>query len=256
MTRIIGTPPSACDGSRIEEADMTTAVSTETHRILDLCSLPPDERPARVLEAFDRLSPGEKLTLVGTDWRGDVLRRLQSERRGLFEWSVLASQPGERRIDLARRSEEAPLRGVNEALSWDHDRLDALENDAFASRAAGDFRRAAELYSEFASGLRRHIGFEEEILFPAFEDRAGFPAAAGPTAVMRTEHRQIEELLARIEDRMSDPEASVDPLRHRFHAVLGDHNFKEEQVLYPTTDQVLGEKEADALVARIQRYGE
>jgi hemerythrin superfamily protein len=55
---------------------------------------------------------------------------------------------------------------------------------------------------------------------------------------------------------MSDPEASVEPLRHRLHAVLGDHNFKEEQVLYPTTDQVLGEKEADALVARIQRYGE
>ena len=236
---------------------MTTAVSAETNRTLDLCSLPPDERPILVLESFDRLSPGERLVLVGADWRGDVLRRLQSERRGLFEWSVLASQPGERRIELARRADApSPLRGVNEALSWDHDRLDALENAAFASRAAGDFSKAAELYSEFAAGLRRHIGFEEEILFPAFEDRAGFPAAAGPTAVMRTEHRQIEELLARIEDRMSDPDASVDPLRHRFHAVLGDHNFKEEQVLYPTTDEVLGERDADALVARIQRFGD
>jgi regulator of cell morphogenesis and NO signaling len=95
-----------------------------------------------------------------------------------------------------------------------------------------------------------------QILFPAFEDRTGLPPTAGPTAVMRTEQRQIEELLARIEDHMADPDAYVDPLRRRLHAILGDHNFKEEQVLYPTNDQVMGEREADELVARIQRYGE
>jgi hypothetical protein len=37
--------------------------------------------------------------------------------------------------------------------------------------------------------------------------------------------------------------------------VLGDHNLKEERVLYPTTDRILGAEESDALVARIQRFG-
>jgi len=234
---------------------MPTTVAVEAIPTLDLCSLPPDERPKRVLEAFDRLTPGERLVLAGADWGGELLRQLQSERRGLFEWSVLSSRPGERRVELARRADSAPaMRTVDEALSWDHDRLDALEREAFGRRAAGDFESAAEIFSGFAAGLRRHIRFEEEILFPAFETRAGIPPTAGPTAVMRVEHREIEELIGLIEAGMADPGSKVEALRLRLHDVLGDHNLKEEQVLYPTTDELLGEKEADALVARIQRF--
>ena len=36
--------------------------------------------------------------------------------------------------------------------------------------------------------------------------------------------------------------------------MLGDHNVKEEEILYPGTDEVLGTEEADRLVSRIQRY--
>ena len=71
---------------------------------------------------------------------------------------------------------------------------------------------------------------------------------------MRVEHREIEELIGLIEAGMADPGSKVEALRLRLHDVLGDHNLKEEQVLYPTTDELLGEKEADALVARIQRF--
>jgi hypothetical protein len=36
--------------------------------------------------------------------------------------------------------------------------------------------------------------------------------------------------------------------------VLGDHNVKEEEILYPGTDEILGAEDADRLVSRIQRY--
>ena len=44
-------------------------------------------------------------------------------------------------------------------------------------------------------------------------------------------------------------------MRRSFHAVLREHNFKEEEVLYPGADELLGAEEADRLVGEIQRFG-
>jgi len=225
-------------------------------RVLDVRPLPGSGRAAEALARFDALSAGERFVILSGDAGSDVLRTLQGERARLFEWSPLQAGPPVWRIEIARREARSDEpRRVNEALSWDHDRLDALEDAAFRARAAGDLQSAYDLYAEFAVGLQRHIGFEEQLLFPAFEAASGMPPAAGPTAVMREEHREIRELLDQITAGIGDAAASVEPLRERFHAVLGDHNLKEEQVLYPGTDDLLGREEADRLVLEMQRYG-
>ena len=232
---------------------MTTSLSTEEQ--LDLRPIPAGERPSRLLAAFDRLAPGNTLVTTAGDAGDDLLRSLQAERRGLFEWSHLRPGPPTWTIAIARRA--APpgaARGINEALSWDHDRLEALEAAAFQKRAEGDLQSARDHYAAFAAGLRRHIAFEEQILFPAFEESTGMPPTAGPTAVMRGEHREIEDLLGKIEAGIAEKDAPVEALRRSLHAVLGDHNVKEEQVLYPTTDELLGPDKADRLVERIQRF--
>ncbi len=223
---------------------------------LDLRGIDLAQTGTTLFTAFDSLLAGEKLFLLVGNPGGNLLRRLQSERRGLFEWSLLGSGPPVWRVEIARR--EAPTggkRAVFEALAWDHDRLDALEEAAFQSRAKGDREASRELYAAFAAGLRRHIGFEEELLFPAFEQGTGMPPTLGPTAVMRSEHREIRDLLDRIEAGIADEVAPVEELRRRFRAVLADHNLKEEQILYPTTDDLLGAEKADELVSRIQLYG-
>jgi regulator of cell morphogenesis and NO signaling len=233
---------------------MTHMVTVD--RVLDARALPAAAATAAALSRFDALSPGEKFVLVATAGGLELLKRLQAERAGLFEWSLLESGPSVWRIEIARR--EAPAgakRDILEALAWDHDRLDALEDAAFRARAFGDLQSAFDLYEEFSVGLRRHIGFEEDLLFPAFEAASGMPPTAGPTAVMRAEHREIQDLLDRIASGMGDAAADVDGLRSRFHAVLGDHNLKEEQVLYPGTDDLLGPEKADRLVRQIQGYG-
>ncbi len=230
-------------------------MTTTTEEMLDQDPIALAERPERALAAFDRLAPGETLMVIASDAGGDLLRSLQAERRGLFEWSLLRPGPPSWTIAIARR--EAPLgaaREINEALSWDHDRLDALEAAAFRKRAEGELQSAAETYALFAAGLRRHIAFEEQILFPAFEATSGMPSGVGPTAVMRAEHREIEDLIGKIEAGITEKDAPVDQLRRSLHAVLGEHNFKEEQVLYPSTDQLLGPDRADHLVGQIQRF--
>ena len=215
--------------------------------------LAPDALERQAFEAFDGLGPGEHVTLV-LDWApSGLLARFQTERKGQFDWTPTQEGPENWRVEVSRREGVlGVLRTVNEALSWDHDRLDGLEARAFAARDQGDLVQAASLFSRFAFGLRRHIRFEEELLFPEFEGKAGFSSTMGPTAVMRAEHREILEWLEKIEKVIDNRDVPVEPLRLGLHSVLGDHNLKEENVVYPGTDRALTASERDALVSRIQ----
>lgn len=230
-------------------------ICTPRLETLALEGLSPQGKERLAFSAFDALPEGDLITLVLDCLPHDLLARFRSERPGQFDWTPLGDGPLAWPVEVSRRAPSlAPLRTVSEALSWDHDRLDSLEARAFQARERGDLDEATNLYSMFAFGLRRHIRFEEEILFPEFDSRMGLEKTAGPTAVMRAEHLEILLWLDRIERSIGRPEADVDPLRKSFHGVLGDHNLKEEHVVYPGTDSVLSALERDALVARIQAF--
>jgi uncharacterized protein (DUF2249 family) len=219
---------------------------------IEMRGLTEQEWSDAALDAFDTLAPGESLTLVGDSPPLGLLGRLQAERKGSFEWSPLSSGPSVFRTEVTRRSAKpGALRGVMEALAWDHDRLEALEKRTFERLAAGDKPGAELAWSDFTVGLKRHIRFEEGILFPAFEERLGFSQGSGPTAVMRFEHRGIEALIDAI-GRALGGNGDATQLRSELRGLLGGHNLKEERVLYPGTDRALAPEEADALVARIQ----
>jgi len=204
------------------------------------------------LAAFDGLFAGERLKVLSESPLGGVLARLQIERKGEFEWTPTAEGPGIFGVEVLRRkAPRGSLRTVHDALSWDHDRLDALEDGAFAAHNRGEASEAQVLYSAFAFGLRRHIRFEEEILFPEFEIWAG-DSTMGPTAVMRQEHQEILSLLARLEGAWKEAPTQVESFRQSLRALLADHNLKEEEIVYPVTDRVLSAGQRDALVGRIQ----
>ncbi len=147
----------------------------------------PGTREMMALFAFDSLEPGDHIVLAFDAAPRGFLAHFQAERKGQFDWTPVRQGPETWTFEVSRRkAERGELRTVNEALSWDHDRLDALEGAAFEARAQGRFTEAAVIYAAFAYGLRRHIRFEEEILFPEFEEKTGHAATAGPTMVMRT----------------------------------------------------------------------
>ena len=237
---------------------MAMSPASTTHepapRLIDVRCLAPRDRDAALLTAFDHLGPSETLLLVSAFPPREHLELLRRQRPGLFEWSALDHDTGRFKVAIARRKAAAGARRrVTEALEWDHDRLDGLLQQAMRGLRAGDHEAARGAYATFRHGLCRHIRFEEELLFPVFEMRTGLPHG-GPTSVMRAEHRQIETLLEEIARALEEAPAVVEELCRALRDALGDHNRKEELILYPGTDRLLTEAESDAQVARIQAY--
>lgn len=136
---------------------------------------------------------------------------------------------------------------IFEYMSQDHDRLDAILEE-FCREP--DAEKAKELFLKFNTGLRAHIDWEEEMLFPQFEHRTGM-RNSGPTAVMRIEHQQIKQYLQTILETIgeNDPGESVNALIN----LLTAHNKKEESILYPWMDQTLSEGESLSLLDQIKR---
>jgi iron-sulfur cluster repair protein YtfE (RIC family) len=136
---------------------------------------------------------------------------------------------------------------ISEFMSRDHDRLDVFLAELCTKPAAA---RARELFARFDADLRAHIAWEEDILFPAFEEKTGM-RQVGPTAVMRMEHAQIDQLLQDLKLALETPTSS--DAAQALVEVLSAHNGKEENVLYPALDSWLRDDEAAALLERIER---
>ena len=229
--------------------------TVDVPELLDCRLLAAHGCPDAVLDAFDALAPGQRIRLVCAQPPLSALEALRRERGGAFEWSPVREGPGSWQVDVERRA--APVgsvREVTEALVWDHARLDALEAAAFEARARGALVQAREIFTDFAHGLRRHIDFEEQLLFPEFDTRCHLEGENGPSAVMRAEHRAITALLCVMEREIDDPEAPIELSRAELRRIQRDHDLKEEQILYPALDRMLDGAEGDAMVGRIQAW--
>ncbi len=140
------------------------------------------------------------------------------------------------------------MQTVFDFMSKDHDRLDGLFKE-FQQAANSKPAEAKKLFSDFSSGLKRHIIWEEEILFPIFEERTGINEG-GPTEAMRHEHKQIKGFLEEIQGKLSAGEDSTSAEQGLLN-VLSEHNMKEEHILYPMIDEKLNEEETEAVLRKI-----
>jgi hemerythrin-like domain-containing protein/uncharacterized protein (DUF2249 family) len=212
--------------------------------------------PATVLTDFDALAAGEAILLRTPSRPEATLKALRQARAGAFEWTPLVEGPDRWEVEIHRLDARVgTLRGVREALGWDHGRLDGLEEAAVAAWSAGQAKTAARFHLRFVYGLHRHIRFEESVLFPEFERVTHMPSDQGPTAVMRLEHRMIEERLAQMKDAAERGVRPADGIRAELRGILEPHDEKEEHVLYPMLDRALEPRAADEIVYRFQSMG-
>lgn len=136
----------------------------------------------------------------------------------------------------------------------DHDRLDGIFKEFQATRQS-EFERAVALFREFKAGLMRHILWEEEILFPIFENKTNMHGY-GPTAVMRSEHRLIEQYLEAIHAKLAQRNADTEPEEQALLKTLFEHNMKEERILYPEIDKMMVDEERMEVFERMKtKYG-
>jgi regulator of cell morphogenesis and NO signaling len=140
---------------------------------------------------------------------------------------------------------------IMEFMSKDHDRLDGIFA-AFQKTKAENLEQAKILFANFESGLRRHIVWEEEILFPAFEEKMGMKNA-GPTAVMRMEHHKIKECLDQIRKTLHFHDLHTGDAEESLIGILTSHNDKEEKILYPWIDRSLGEEALTEIIVKMDK---
>jgi hemerythrin-like domain-containing protein len=142
--------------------------------------------------------------------------------------------------------------GTTGYQSRDHAWLLSVLSEAERLLGSGALGDAQARFSTFAAALERHIGLEEEVLFPLFEVRTGI--VGGPVALMREEHHEIAHAVGRMRDGLERGDATA------FHEGLAQfrqfflaHVSKEEHFLYPTLDRMLSPHELMAVLARLQR---
>jgi hemerythrin-like domain-containing protein len=138
---------------------------------------------------------------------------------------------------------------ITAALSADHRCADQLFEAARQAAEGAEWSTSKRFYGEFLQALKRHMAIEEDVLFPAFEQATGVDA--GPTVVMRDEHRQLLAMLDRIGAAIAA--CDVQSLRRSaqaFAQVMAAHSAKEEKVLYPMCDRVLAAS-GDETLSRI-----
>lgn len=130
------------------------------------------------------------------------------------------------------QNEPGPL---SRALEHEHREIDEVITSWADGAASGTDARAA--LGHAVDELRRHIYAEEELLFPALRE-AGM---VGPILVMLREHGEMWPLLDALQDRLAQGDAEeLGTSCRRLLALLQQHNPKEELILYPEVDRVVG----------------
>lgn len=122
-------------------------------------------------------------------------------------------------------------------MQSDHARLDELFGKFQALRDKNPVE-AKQNFCPFRRGLFAHITWEEDILFPVFEEKTGMKDS-GPTAVMRMEHTEIKSLLDQIRGKIKAGDFDTGEMENALDTILRSHNNKEESVLYPWIDQAV-----------------
>ena len=126
---------------------------------------------------------------------------------------------------------------IAEFMTSDHKTCDYKFADAETAALAGDWSKAETAFNAFRDDMARHFRREEDVLFPALTSAGG---PSGPVHIMLMEHAQIKELLKQMGAAVEHKNAQqYSGLSETILMVMQQHNLKEENILYPITDQIL-----------------
>ncbi|WP_207063065.1 hemerythrin domain-containing protein [Motiliproteus sp. SC1-56] len=127
---------------------------------------------------------------------------------------------------------------ITDIMTHEHRHCDDLFTAAEGAASEQNWAEADGAWTQFRDALLTHLAREETVLFPAFESQTG--QTQGPTAVMRMEHQQMRALVEEINEALRNrADEEFLGLTETLMVLMQQHNMKEEQILYPMSDQVL-----------------
>ena len=219
--------------------------------VLDLTQTPENQRLETLVAALEGLDAGNSREIhTGSNWDG-LVPQLQQQHYGRFDWRPLEMGPERWIADLACLQPNEHCNAVAEVLSRDHRRCDSLYADAENSANEGNVEAMVLHGQRFLVAMTYHFRMEEELFFPTFEEKTGM--RQGPTAVMRSEHEQMRNLMGQIEQAIGQKDADLFlKAGGTLLFVMQQHNVKEEQMLYPMADAHLG-PDLESLLKKMQQ---
>jgi len=139
------------------------------------------------------------------------------------------------------------MESITAYMQRDHVLIDGILERAAGAAAAPDFAALERETGLFLQRLALHIEMEERLLFPAFEERTGM-GGGGPSAQMRAEHELMQGIFLQMRAAVDAKDAAAwQRASQALLEVLAPHNLKEEQMMYPMLDQVMGGDGANLL---------
>jgi len=128
----------------------------------------------------------------------------------------------------------------------EHSHCDDLFAEAENAVADKNWAIAQSGFQRFIDEMQRHFRHEEDVLFPSFEAHTGM--SGGPTAVMRGEHRQMNDVFAAMREALARQDGNgYLGLSETLLMLMRQHNLKEENILYPMAEQALAGQEDELL---------
>lgn len=225
--------------------------------MVDLRQAPASRVQTLAFYAVKGLGPGETVSLLTAEEPSLVARSLDLQLRHTLAWTIVREPGGGWRTEIRFRADVAPVDLVD-LLIRDHQRLDGLFARALQLVNRNELAGASLLIREFASGLRRHVEVENDLIairLPSPRD----PAGADPLSIMLREHEEILGQLALIESCYGGgaPEAGeVAAFMAILSGTLAKHEHREESNLFPLWEALLAREVGEAreeLLARVEK---
>lgn len=141
---------------------------------------------------------------------------------------------------------------ISNYMARQHALCDELFTNAENLAAQSEWSELQGVFEEFNEETERHLAREENILFPRLEKVMG--STEGPTQIMRMEHEQIRQLINNLNVMIGNRDRDgILGESETLLIMMQQHNAKEEQILYPMMDRMLGAEE-DSILAELGTY--
>ena len=137
-------------------------------------------------------------------------------------------------------------------MTEDHNRLTEIFQ-LFQNMKQNEPHKLIGLLHVYKSGLRRHILWEEEVIFPFLKSQIEQKNNGATFTDMQTEHHQIEDILGTIHDKIISSDLETDELEKRITEAITSHMIREEEILYGPIDTFLSEKQKMEIYGNMKR---
>lgn len=139
---------------------------------------------------------------------------------------------------------------MKEYLTIEHRECDEILSDVENLVHESGLSSATDKFNFFENEMIRHFLEEEDVLFPAFEQKTGM--SGGPTHVMRMEHNMMRQNMSLMRGALEDGnEDRFLGICETLMILIQQHNMKEEQMLYNMAQMHLSDQN-EALIEQMK----